>query len=105
MRTLAILLTLVAIRADAAERTWTIARDVYTAEAELIAVRGELVYLKIDGRVEEIPLARLSGRRIRSTLGRCRSRRSRRGRRWNRPTTLRKCRCRASPIRHRWIWR
>ena len=60
MRTLAILLTLLAVRLDAAERTWTIARDVYTAEAELIAVRGELVYLKIDGRVEEVPLARLS---------------------------------------------
>jgi hypothetical protein len=60
MRTLAILLTLLAIHAEAADRTWTIARDVYTAEAELIAVRGELVYLKIDGRVEEIPLARLS---------------------------------------------
>lgn len=60
MRTLAILLTLIAVRLDAAERTWTIARDVYTAEAELIAVRGELVYLKIDGRVEEVPLARLS---------------------------------------------
>lgn len=60
MRTLAILLTLLAIHAEAAERTWTIARDVYTAEAELIAVRGDLVYLKIDGRVEEIPLERLS---------------------------------------------
>ena len=43
-----------------AERTWTIARDVYTAEAELIAVRGDLAYLKIDGKVEEIPLERLS---------------------------------------------
>ena len=43
-----------------AERTWTIARDVYTAEAELIAVRGDLAYLKIDGKVEEIPIERLS---------------------------------------------
>jgi hypothetical protein len=48
-------------KADAAERTWTIARDVYTAEAELIAIRGGLVYLKIDGKVEEVPIERLSG--------------------------------------------
>jgi hypothetical protein len=61
MRTLVILLAVLAVRAESAERTWTIARDVYTAEAELIAVRGELVYLKIDGKVEEIPLERLSG--------------------------------------------
>jgi hypothetical protein len=48
-----------------AERNWTIARDVYTAEAELVAVRGNLAYLKMgDGksgkRVEEIPIERLS---------------------------------------------
>jgi hypothetical protein len=47
--------------ANAAERTWTIAREVYTAEAELIAIRGDLVYLKIDGKVEEVPIERLSG--------------------------------------------
>jgi hypothetical protein len=46
--------------ANGAERTWTIARDVYTAEAELVAVRGNLAYLRMDGRVEEIPLERLS---------------------------------------------
>lgn len=45
---------------EAAERTWTIAREVYTAEGELVAVRGGLAYLKIDGKVEEIPLERLS---------------------------------------------
>lgn len=43
-----------------AERTWTIARDVYTAEAELVAVRGGSAFLKIDGKVEEIPMERLS---------------------------------------------
>lgn len=60
MRTLAILLTLLVLRAEGAERTWTIARDVYTTKAELIAVRGDLVYLKVNGHVEEIPLVRLS---------------------------------------------
>jgi len=45
---------------DAAGRTWTIARDVYQAEGELVAVRGNLAYLRIDGKVEEIPLERLS---------------------------------------------
>lgn len=60
MRTLVVFLMLMAVRAEASERTWTIARDVYTAEADLIAVRGDLVYLKIDGQVEEIPLERLS---------------------------------------------
>lgn len=44
----------------AAERTWTIAREVYTTEGELVAVRGGLVYLKIEGKVEEIPIERLS---------------------------------------------
>jgi hypothetical protein len=48
------------LAADAAERTWTIAREVYTAEAELISIRGDLVYLKIDGKVEEVPIERLS---------------------------------------------
>lgn len=67
MRTLLLLSLLVMISAwspvpaDGAERTWTIARDVYTAEAELIALRGDLVYLKIDGKVEEVPIERLSG--------------------------------------------
>ena len=60
MRPLLLLPFLVAIPASGAERTWTIARDVYTAEAELIAVRGDLAYLKIDGAVEEIPIERLS---------------------------------------------
>jgi hypothetical protein len=44
----------------AAERTWTIARDVFTADGELIAVRGESVYIKIDGKVEEVAIDRLS---------------------------------------------
>jgi hypothetical protein len=59
MRTL-ILLVLLVTPAYSAERTWTIARDVYTASGELITVRGDLAYLKIDGRVEEIPIERLS---------------------------------------------
>lgn len=46
--------------AFAAERTWTIARDVFTADGELIAVRGESVYIKIDGKVEEVAIDRLS---------------------------------------------
>ncbi len=60
MRTLSLFAILLAFPAFAAERTWTIARDVYTAEAELIVVRGDLAYLKIDGQVEEIPIERLS---------------------------------------------
>jgi hypothetical protein len=60
MRTLVLLPLLLATAANGAERTWTIARDVYQAEADLIAVRGDLAYLKIDGRVEEIPIERLS---------------------------------------------
>jgi len=44
----------------AAERTWTIARDVFTADGELIAVRGDSIYIKIDGRVEEVAIDRLS---------------------------------------------
>ncbi len=59
MRTL-LFLMLLAAPAFGAERTWTIARDVYTAEGELITVRGDLAYLKIGGRVEEIPIDRLS---------------------------------------------
>ena len=58
MRTL--LLLLLAVPAYAEERTWTIATDVYTAEAELVAVRGDLAYLRIAGKVESIPLERLS---------------------------------------------
>lgn len=66
MRTLVLLPFLLAIPASSplptygAERTWTIARDVYTTDAELVAVRGNLAYLRMDGRVEEIPLERLS---------------------------------------------
>ena len=61
MRAAIILLgTLAAISAEAAERTWTIARDVYTADGELIAVRGSVAFLKINGTVEEIPIERLS---------------------------------------------
>jgi hypothetical protein len=43
-----------------AERTWTIARDIYTADAELVAVRGNVAYLKMGGKVEEVPLENLS---------------------------------------------
>ncbi len=71
MRTLVLIPLLLAIPtlsplpADGAERTWTIARDVYTADAELVAVRGNLAYLKMGdavtgSRVEEIPMERLS---------------------------------------------
>jgi hypothetical protein len=71
MRTLVILALLLTIPALSplptygAERTWTIARDVYTAEAELVAVRGNLAFLKIGDdktgrRVEEVPIDRLS---------------------------------------------
>ena len=60
MRTLVLLPLLLATAASGAERTWTIAREVYQAEADLIAVRGDLAYLKIDGNVEEIPIERLS---------------------------------------------
>lgn len=52
--------SLLAISANAAERVWTIAREVYTAEGELVAVRGGVAYLKIDGKIEEIPIERLS---------------------------------------------
>ncbi len=61
MRAAILLICLVfALPSDAAERTWTIARDVYQADGELVAVRGDLAYVKIDGRVEEIPIERLS---------------------------------------------
>ncbi len=43
-----------------AERTWTIATGVFTAQAELVAVRGDIVYLKAGERIEEYPIARLS---------------------------------------------
>jgi hypothetical protein len=42
------------------ERTWTIATGVFTTKAELVAVRGDLAYLKIGDKIEEYPLARLS---------------------------------------------
>ena len=63
MRTLFLWLLLAVVAGGSvygAERTWTIARDVYTANGELITVRGDLAYLKIDGRVQEIPIERLS---------------------------------------------
>jgi hypothetical protein len=59
MRTL-ILSLVFAAPAVAEHRTWTIARDVYTAEAELVAVRGDTVYLRFGEKVESIPLERLS---------------------------------------------
>jgi hypothetical protein len=63
MRTFFLLMYLAVLAggpAYGAERTWTIARDVYTANGELVTVRGNVAYLKIDGRVEEIPIDRLS---------------------------------------------
>lgn len=60
MRAALLFAFLLTIQADAAVRTWTIARDVYTADGELVALRGNLAYLKIDGRVEEINIERLS---------------------------------------------
>jgi hypothetical protein len=60
MRAAILLVLLTAIQSEAAERSWTIARDVYQADGELIAVRGDVAYLKIDGNVEEIPIERLS---------------------------------------------
>jgi hypothetical protein len=62
MRTLCqIVLFLLMIRsASGEERTWTIATDVYRTEAELVAVRGEMAYLRIAGKVEGIALERLS---------------------------------------------
>src|SRR3990172_5669814 len=54
------LITLSSIPAHSEQRTWTIARDVYTADGELVAVRGNLAYLRIEGQVEEVPLERLS---------------------------------------------
>jgi len=46
--------------ARAEERTWTIATNVITAKAELVAVRGDIAYLKIGDKVEEYPIVRLS---------------------------------------------
>jgi len=63
MRTFILLLSLAVSAGGStygAERTWTIARDVYTANGELVTVRGKLAYLKINGQVEEIPIDRLS---------------------------------------------
>jgi hypothetical protein len=59
MRTLLIILML-AGPAFGQVRTWTIATGVYTADAELVAVRGDMAYLKIGDTVESVPLARLS---------------------------------------------
>lgn len=50
----------IAVPAVAETRTWTIAKNVVTTEAELVAVRGDRVYLKVGDEVEGVPLARLS---------------------------------------------
>jgi hypothetical protein len=60
MRMLVLLPLLLAVPVYGSERTWTIARDVYRAKAELVAIRGNSAYLRIDGKVEEIPIERLS---------------------------------------------
>ncbi len=62
MRALSLLLlTLLAISANAEERTWTISTGTYTVAAELLEVRGDIAYLKIRDSIEHVPLARLSG--------------------------------------------
>lgn len=61
MRTFLIMMTLLlAAPALGEERTWTIATGVFTAKAELVAVRGDLAYLKIGDKIEQYPLNRLS---------------------------------------------
>ena len=55
-----LLLLLFAAPAHAEERTWTIATGTFAMAAELVEVRGDIVYLKTADRVEHIPLARLS---------------------------------------------
>jgi hypothetical protein len=59
MRTLLFML-LMANAALAQQRTWTITTAVTTAEAELVGVRGDVVYLKVGDKIESVPLARLS---------------------------------------------
>jgi hypothetical protein len=59
MRTLTIML-LFAATVNGQERTWTIATDIYTAQAELLGIRGDIAYLRMGGRVEQIPIVRLS---------------------------------------------
>jgi hypothetical protein len=59
MRTIFIIL-LVAAPVIAQERTWTITTAVQTVEAELLSIRGDVVYLKVGDTVESVPLARLS---------------------------------------------
>jgi hypothetical protein len=59
MRTIFIIL-LSAAPAIAQERTWTITTAVQTVEAELLTIRGDVVYLKVGDAVESVPLARLS---------------------------------------------
>ena len=57
---ISILLIAATATENAVARTWTIARDVYAVEGELVAVRGETAYLKIGEKVESVPLGRLS---------------------------------------------
>jgi len=59
MRAFACLL-LLAATAQGQERTWTIATAVVTTEAELMGVRGDVVYLKVGDKIESVPMARLS---------------------------------------------
>jgi hypothetical protein len=55
-----LLLFLAAAPAYGETRTWTIATDVYTAEAEFVAMRGDTVYLRTGDQVKPVPFARLS---------------------------------------------
>lgn len=59
MLTFSLMLATIPVLA-AERRTWTIATQVETREAELIAVRGDVVYLKVGEQIQEVPLERLS---------------------------------------------
>ena len=60
MRTL-LLCLIVAAPTFAEERNWTISTGTYSADGELIEVRGNMVYLRMQGKVEQVPIERLSG--------------------------------------------
>src|SRR6185295_16474557 len=60
MRILSLLLLLLAAPAYGEVRSWTIYTEAYTANAELVEVRGNDVFLRIDGKVQRVPLFRLS---------------------------------------------
>jgi hypothetical protein len=55
-----IIMLLIAWSAQADERVWTIATGVHTTRAELVAVRGDMAYLKTGDQMETVPIANLS---------------------------------------------